>query len=262
MLTRHRSQIEKSVATIVTRYAARASVLMFGLAFLCLGIMTKPAVACPFCTAVAQTFSEEMQSMDIVLFAELTEVPEEDEEDMSGELPRCKFQVTEVLNGDAWYAEGDTIEVHYFGPSSEGGTFLIMGTDPPDTMWGTPLIVSQRVQDYLKVLPTLPTGHERLEFFIDYLEDEDELLARDAYDEFAKTPYDGVIALKDSMDHGVLVGFIENPDTPPSRRRLYLTMLGVCGSKDDCEMLESMMRSACFLLRFRNISTKRGFQML
>ena len=208
-----------------------------------LASITASAVACPFCTAVSQTFSEEMQSMDIVLFAELIEVPDDDDEDATGELPRCKFKVTEVLNGEAWYAQDDTIEVHYFGPNSEGGTFLIMGTDPPQTMWGTPLIVKQRAQAYLKELPLLPTGNERLEFFIDYLEDEDELLARDAYDEFAKTPYDGVIALKDSMDHDQLVGFIRNPDTPPSRRRLYLTMLGVCGNQDDCEMLETMMQS-------------------
>ena len=180
--------------------------------------------------------------MDIVLLAKLIEIPEEDEEDESGELPKCKFEVTEVLNGEAWYAAGDPIEVHYFGAGSDG-TFLIMGTDPPQTMWGTPLVISDRAQDYLKELPLLPADAERLQFFIQFLEDEDELLARDAYDEFAKTPYEGVIALKDSMDHDQLVDWIKNPDVPPSRRRLYLTMLGVCGNKDDCDMLEEMMRS-------------------
>ena len=39
-----------------------------------------------------------------------------------------------------------------------------------------------------------------LVFFLDYLEDQDEMLARDAYDEFAKSPYDDVKALKSDID--------------------------------------------------------------
>ena len=221
----------------------REMCLFTGLLFMAVGLSAASAAACPFCDSVSQTFSEEMQSMDVVLFAELIEVPDEEDEETSGELPRCTFRIIEVVNGEAWYAAEDTIDVHYFGPNTAGGTFLIMGTDPPQTMWGTPLIVSQRAQAYLNEIPSLPAGPERLEFFIQYLEDEDELLARDAYDEFAKTPYEGVVALKDSMDHGTLVGWIKNVDTPPSRRRLYLTMLGVCGGKADCQMLEAMMRS-------------------
>ncbi len=208
----------------------------------CAATWSPVLLGCPFCPAVSQTFSEEMMAMDVVLFARLTEMANDDEEDAWGELPKCKFEITKIFNGEAWYAVGDTIEVHYFGASSDG-VFLIMGTDPPQTMWGTPLIVSERVQHYLKTIPELPAGPERLEYFMDFLEDEDELLARDAYDEFAKTPYEGIIALKDSMDHDQLVDWISDPNIPASRKRLYLTMLGVCGSKDDCKMLESMMRS-------------------
>jgi len=31
------------------------------------------------------------------------------------------------------------------------------------------------------------------------------------------------------MQHDKLLAWIENPDVSPSHRRLYLTMLGVCG---------------------------------
>ena len=199
--------------------------------------------ACPFCSAVSQTFSEEMESMDIVVFAELVAVPDDADEEVQGELPRCTFKITEIIQGDAWYTLEDEIEVHYFGPQETGGTFLIMGTDPPEIMWGTPLIIEQRAQEYLRELMTLPKDPERLEFFINHLEDEDELLARDAYDEFAKTPYDGVKALKNIMDHDQLMAWIKNPDTPATRRRLYFTMLGVCGTSEDCDVLEGFMRS-------------------
>ena len=70
------------------------------------------------------------------------------------------------------------------------------------------------------------------------------MLARDAYDEFAKAPYSDVIDLKPHMDREKILAWIKATDTvPASRRRLYLTMLGVCGQKADAELLEEYMRS-------------------
>ena len=86
-------------------------------------------------------------------------------------------------------------------------------------------------------------GIDRLAFFQEYLENEDPLLAQDAYDEFARAPYADVQALGPRMHHDKLVKWIADLEINPSRRRLYLTMLGVCGSKDDLPMLESMIVS-------------------
>ena len=86
-------------------------------------------------------------------------------------------------------------------------------------------------------------GPDRLAFFQDYLEDKDEMLARDAYDEFAKAPYSGRVGLKDRMKHDKLVEWCKSTQIPVSRRRLYMTMLGVCGTPDDLPMLEEMIKS-------------------
>ena len=88
-----------------------------------------------------------------------------------------------------------------------------------------------------------PSGADRLAFFQEYLEHEDPLLAQDAYDEFARAPYAEVQALGPQMHHDRLVKWITDPEVSPSRRRLYLTMLGVCGTKDDLPLLESMIVS-------------------
>ncbi|HEX4149339.1 MAG TPA: hypothetical protein VHY20_10140, partial [Pirellulales bacterium] len=45
------------------------------------------------------------------------------------------------------------------------------------------------------------------------------------------------------MPHDKLVGWIKNPETSTSRRRLYLTMLGVCGTKADVPVMEQMVRN-------------------
>jgi len=206
------------------------------------------AQACPFCSAVAQTFSEEMASMDAVVLGKLVKLPpapkpgdavSEDEE-----VPKAVFEVVTVLKGKELVGKTRTVETIYFGEGKVGSLFLIMGVDPPKLMWSTPLKVTPRGQEYIAKLPSLPaTGAKRLEFFQNYLEDEDEMLARDAYDEFAKSPYAAVKDLKSRMKHDQLIAWIKDPDVPASRRRLYLTMLGVCGTPQDLPLLETMLKS-------------------
>ena len=200
------------------------------------------AVACPFCSAQSQTLSEEIASMDTVVVAKLVEAPNPDAKDE--DLGRAMFEVTDILVGVPSVKKGDRLETIYFGSAKPGANFLVMGVDPPKIAWSTPLQLSDRAKQYVKKLIDLPdAGATRLKYFQKFLEDKDELLARDAYDEFARAPYADVIALKDQMDHQQIVKWIGDADIPASRRRLYLTMLGVCGSDEDLPMLEKMLRS-------------------
>ena len=222
--------------------SARHWAILLGAGLLSLLMLKHQVAACPFCSAVSQTFAEEMKSMDVIVFAELVEAVKA-EEDENGEIPKSKFLVKNVLKGDAWIKPDEQLAVHFFGTPKKGKTYLIMATDPPELMWGSPLRIEERAQAYLEKVPSLPESAERLVFFMKHLEDEDELLARDAYDEFARTPYEGVIAVKDNMDRDQLMKWINDPDVPTTRRRLYFTMLGVCGTKADADELERLMRS-------------------
>ncbi|MCA9121616.1 MAG: hypothetical protein KDB11_15605 [Planctomycetales bacterium] len=203
--------------------------------------------ACPFCAAVSQTFTEEIDSMDTVVIGELVKLPkkgDEKEEVASRETPKATFQIVQIVKGGQFLLETTTIETIYFGDGQLGKPFLIMGVDPPKIQWSTPLQLTERARKYIPELLALPKeGVVRLEFFQKHLEDDDEMLARDAYDEFAKAPYATVLALKPKMDHARLLDWIQDGDIPASRRRLYLTMLGVCGTNDDLPMLEAMLRS-------------------
>lgn len=200
---------------------------------------------CPFCSAVSQTFSEEMASMDVAVFAKLTKAAETpDEVPDPSDVVRAQFTVVSVLKGSDFVSKGDTFETVYFGDAGKEDLFLVQGIRPPAINWTTPLRLTDRSQKYLGLLGDLPPGGpERLAFFQQYLEDQEEMLARDAYDEFAKAPYDDVRGLKDKMDHNQLVKWLSDPDIPASRKRLYFTMLGVCGSTQDLAMLEGLMKS-------------------
>ena len=245
--------------------------------------------ACPFCSPVSQTFSEEISTMDVVTIAQLKtagDIGQINTNDPQAEVPKSVFVITKVIKGEEFIKVGDTFETIYFGDAKKDRPFLAMATDAPQLIWSTPLILSPRAEEYLDSLKAINGMHaveitrleadsrrlganpddpdattektviesrlkqlkmeasvNRLKFFQDYLEDDDEMLAGDAYDEFAKAPYAEVIALKKEMKRGRLLEFIQDTDVPSNRRRLYFTMLGVCGQQEDADLLETLMKS-------------------
>ncbi len=205
--------------------------------------------ACPFCSAVTMTLSEEIKQADAAIIARLVKIPKPLASDPTqGQVPaaeaKAEFEVVDVLKGPSTLKPKSTVTVMYFGQEPVGTEFLIIGTDPKDLAWGTPTALSKAAREYVARLPKLPeSGPERLMFFQQYFENSDSLLASDSYDEFAKTPYADVEKIGDRMPHDKLVGWIKNPDTSTSRRRLYLTMLGVCGTKADVPVMEQMIRN-------------------
>lgn len=202
------------------------------------------ASACPFCSATSQTFSEELSTMDVAVIAKLVSVPPASTK-AGDEIQKATFEVVSLIKGEAHIKPGEKLETLYFGDGTVGKTFLVMGITPPKVMWSTPLPLSERGIKYLNQLTKLPKdGAERLVFFQNYLEDEDEMLARDAYDEFARAPYSQVKSIKDKMNHDQVVAWIKNADIPASRRRLYLVMLGVIGGEKDLPMIEEFMKSS------------------
>jgi hypothetical protein len=221
----------------------RVAVLPIAIAGL-ISVWGVQALACPFCSATSQTFSEEIGTMDVAVIAKLVKVPPPTEK-AGDEIQKATFEITQVLKGDGLVKAGEKFDTLYFGDGSTGKSFLVMGISPPKIMWSTPLPLSERAIKYLGQILTLPKeGPERLVFFQQHLEDEDEMLARDAYDEFARAPYAQVKAIKEQIDLEQVVAWIKSPEIPASRRRLYLVMLGIAGDEKQLPMLEEYMKSS------------------
>ena len=209
------------------------------------------AVACPFCSAVSLTFAQEIAQSQAAVIARLVEPPPVAalSPRAEGPLPKGKFQVVEVLKGsdlvaDAGLlgADATPIETIMLEEKPVGTLFLLMAVEPPNLVWSSPIRLGDRAVAYVKQLGDLPEqGPDRLAFFQRYLEDEDEALARDAYDEFAVAPYADVRGLKERMDAARLLAWIENPKVQANRRRLYATMLGVCGTAADAERIGAIL---------------------
>jgi len=212
-------------------------------------VAEKIATACPFCDVASQTLSEELQAADTAVFAKLikeavTESPADGTGSTNASAGNATFEIIEVLRGQDKLAEAREIEVVFFGNSNREQLFLVTGIGGEQIDWATPLPLSEAAVKYIRELPKIaPSGPDRLAFFQEYFEHEDPLLAQDTYDEFARAPYAELKALGTRMHHDRLAGWIQDPEVSPSRRRLYLTMLGVCGNKDDIPLLEAMIVS-------------------
>ncbi len=218
-------------------------------------VSASAAIACPFCTAETQTLTEEIGSADVAVLARLIEAgPAFDaaadaDQPIDAEMGKAKFAVVEVLRG-VEHAEGvEELEAIFFGEADRDTLFLIRGVlnatgagDPLD--WSIPFEVTPEAAEYIKKLQLLPeSGPERLAFFLEHLQHEDPMLSQDAYEEFARAPYDDLKAIKDRLDVPQLWEWIDSPSTSPSRRRLFFTLLGVCGGPADVPRLEAMMLS-------------------
>ena len=159
------------------------------------------------------------------------------------ETGEVMMKVEKVLKGGDVVSEGQEVRAIYYGDVSIGRRFMLSGVDPPELQWSC-LPLSERAESYVgKIHQLADDPLERLRFYHQHLEDEESMLARDAYDEFAIAPYDLVKQLAPELDHDQLVEWIADPEMATDRKRLYLTMMGVCGDENDLVVLESMLRS-------------------
>jgi hypothetical protein len=212
------------------------------------------ARACPFCTAQALTLTEEIDTAEVAVIATLVKVPNNNQQpiDPSASLEPCEFKIDKVIKGKgnsstaSLINDDKVVKTLYLGQAAKGTKFLLTAVpgDQSNIIWAAPIALPERGPEYLdKVLELPKEGPQRLIFFQDYIQDQDDLLARDAYDEIARTAYGDIVKAKDKLRHDDFVKWIQDPDTTASKRRMFFSLLSVCGTKEDVPMLEKMIRS-------------------
>ncbi len=225
----------------------RQTSVMYRLSFFALGLVTLAITwqitsaklnACPFCAATAQTLRQEMATMDVVVLGELVTTGEED---INGS---ADFKVIHVWKGDDKVAKSSKVNAPYFGPGKSKKNFLLMGVGADEVLWSSPLPISSDTEKYLQEIAQLPDDMTvRLKYYLQFLEHSESMLARDAYDEFAQAPYDDVKKIKDSLPRNQILAWVKDANVAPDRKRLYYTLLEICGQKDDTHCWSH--RSAC-----------------
>lgn len=197
------------------------------------------SLSCPFCSAPSLTLTEQFADADAVVLVAWKGGKQATDTDPGS----SKYQVLEVpRNKGVEVKVGETIERPRYRAASEGDLFVLMGSQGSSLEWNTALPVTKDSYAYMSKAPSpdLPTT-KRLEYFLKFLENKDEMVAMDAYGEFANAPYQDITPLKDQMPREDLRKWVTDPNTSPTRLGLYGLLLGLCGTEADAKEMEKFI---------------------
>ncbi|QDT37103.1 hypothetical protein [Stratiformator vulcanicus] len=198
----------------------------------------RDAIACPFCQAPALTLTEQICESDVVLLAEWVDAtkPEAD----GSVKAATRFEVKAVVKGD--FQPKQILQLAGYQPGDPNQLFLMTGYKAELIEWDLPLEITQAAFDYVKAAPDpdQPTA-ERLEYFVKYLEHADDLVATDAYGEFANAPFDDIAKVSSKLPKDKLSTWVIDPKTDAARLGLYGLLTGLAGDDEDRRVLEEFI---------------------
>lgn len=214
-----------------------------------------PLFACSFCESGGPTLSQEIARADVVVVvisrpadaAEKVPNPAEKHDGVPGDddvRPReVRFQIVRFVKDMPGVQRGDEFPLTVTQPIDGTKRYLLFGFGkPPLIAWDSPKEVADAAVQYLVDSRwAAAEGSARLAFFLPHLSSPEKLVREDAYREFAKTPYKIVKELRGKLDREQLLSLVQNADVTSKLRRLYFTLLGMCGQADDAPLVYSLL---------------------
>jgi hypothetical protein len=160
------------------------------------------------------------------------------------EKQHTRFEITRVLKKHPQGpAKGEAAIVPLERPGPKGSIEIWFGTvNEGKLSWTYRTTATGSAIPYLEKAPAadLPVPR-RLEFYAGYLEHQDELLAEDAFREFASAEFKDVKAAANSFSAASLREWLVNERIPGARKGLYGLMLGLCGGAEDEAFLKRLI---------------------
>jgi hypothetical protein len=202
-----------------------------------LAIVSAQAIACPFCSAPSLTMSEQLSQADAVVLVQWFKgvKPTEDTPGSTTyEIKRINQNYKNSLK------VGGKVVLSRYRSSQLGDLFMLLGNKGITIDWGSPIEVSEASFDYIAKCPSpeIPTV-KRLAFYSKFLEHSDQLIANDAYGEFANAPYKDIVAVADKLPAEKIRQWVLSDDTPQTRLGLYGLLIGLSGNEKDVKVLEA-----------------------
>lgn len=230
-------------------------------------------LACPFCSAPSLTFSEQLAQADAAVlvqwrFGEKGTEAKKDEDGKEieeGKPASTTYLVREVLReskGDD-LKRGTRIDLARYRSAKEGDLFLILGTKSKTLEWGSPIEVTDTSYNYIAQAPSPEAKPEkRLAYFMKFLEYPDEMIANDAYAEFANAPYKDITRVIDKMPREKIAAWLQDEKTPATRIGLYGLMLGLCGDENDAKLMKEQITASTDEFRLGMDGVMGGYLLL
>lgn len=222
-----------------------ARLILFAAALGALFTWSAAASACEFCSAPSLTLSEQLDQADAVALVKWISTqkakPKSEDGDTPAQLAKTTYEVVEVVknSGDSLKEKSEIVLPEYH-PGKAGDLAMLFGLQATSLEWGQPIEVTEASFKYISKAPSPKEPLvKRLEFYLGYLEFPDDLVANDAYGEFANAPFVEIRKLKDKFPRERVRKWVANPKTAVTRLGLYGLLLGLCGNEDDAEVMKS-----------------------
>lgn len=199
---------------------------------------TASVVACPFCSSLPRTISDDLIEATVGVVARCESLAS-----ASDGFRTYRMRITDVVKGDP-ALKNSVVEVSSFQELSGDKVVWLLAYGEDQLQWALPKDISAASVDYLRGLRGLPeSGTQRLAYFLRYLSHDDDVVAADAYNEFAEASLQDVVGLRDRLDRQWVIGQIRDASVPVHRRRLCWTFLSQCGTAADAELLDQSIQT-------------------
>lgn len=227
----------------IERHPVRVGCHRLTIALLLVALLaTTPLKACPFCEATSPTWLQTVAEAETAVIARAVKVQSPAKGDDVVPLVDVTFELVEVLRGQEQLRGTRQFHCELLETPRVGAQWLLNGAGAPQISWSPLAELTPERAKYFATARKLPsTGNARWQWFYQYLEHADELLAADAYGEFAGAPFAEVQGFGSEIKRAQLWQWIRREQTPEHRRGLYYTMLGVCGTAADVTTLEALL---------------------
>ncbi len=214
-----------------------------GLVLLSLSVTSLPRVvnACPFCTAQGNTILQEIEASSRACIVRATKTNTMHQSFTEGDVPSLPFVKVQDLLGRS--STETTLSLPALESWKVDDQALVLGFTEGDSIeWTAPTKLSPPAICYLEgVLLHRQSELERLRYVAKWLDEVDGWVMDDVYREFAQASYAVLSELKSDLDANWLKSQITQSATSPERRRLYWTLLSVCGEASDALWIEQVL---------------------
>ena len=220
-------------------------------------LISAALLGCPFCEAPSLTLSEQLAASDVVVLATWLEA------DRGGDASPAytRFEVKKAVKGP--FEAGKKLKLAGYQTGKAGETLLLTAGGGDLPQWDLPTPISADGFDYLREAPAKDTPtEERLKFYLKYLEHPDDLVASDAYGEFANAPFEEIEKLAPALPREQLAGWLKDDDTDPARLALYGLLLGLSGEESDADLLRTKIFEGTDPFRIGIDGLMSGFLLL
>jgi hypothetical protein len=197
----------------------------------------RPALGCPFCTALRPTLSQTGERAAVVALAEMQQA-------LEGR--RSRLHLHRVLKGADRLESRDWLVAPLDVTVKPGALVLLFGNAEgaasAEMQWHA-VPVNETSYAYFVRVPSLkvPTA-ERLRYFAPFLEHAEPLLAEDAYLEFGHAPLDAVQGAVDLLPNERLRSWLASPMVPAERKGFYGLALGLASDDKQRQVNEDFLR--------------------